>query len=230
MRPLTADEQRLVKEAMWIPRLLAPRIAREWPVERDEVLAVGDLILVEHVPSYDPTHHPRYDAYVYQRVWGGMLDYAHKKKLGLEAEVRALVGAELRSENAGSAPVRLSSSAAASRADTEEYLKLRVAEVAASSVLAEPRAAGGEDTVIEALDRERRRRAVQRVLLEKLSPAERTFVDEFYHQERTLDEIAAAAVVSKKTSQRAHAGIKATVKETIEDLGWDDGGAWTVKK
>jgi serine/threonine-protein kinase len=215
MRRLTPEEQRLVVRALWIVDRLAPRIARQWPAaEADDLRSIGNLIAVEHIGEWDPSAGVSYDAYVYKRIEGAMLDHAHKVTFGMDGAVRAAVSSQLRLPAVG--PGRaVAGSSEESRALTVADLRRRSAVITAATLLASGMSTGGEEAIVELETRTRRERAMERIVA-GLPEDEARFAHYFFREELRRGEIAERLEVSPRTVQRLHNRVEDKIVAALE--------------
>lgn len=78
--PLSRARQQLVEEAQSVVRKSARGIARRTGHATDELVAAGNLALVETARRYDHTEETPFAVYAYQRVRGAMLDLVQKAR------------------------------------------------------------------------------------------------------------------------------------------------------
>ena len=213
MTALSPARQRLAEEALsLLPRLVSRMAARYASVDRDELRSAGSEALVVAASRYQHALGP-FEGFAFKYAERAMLEVV-RKTLALRTREHAAVE---RLECAGFEELEepdlddvLLAMPDSDREATVRDLRLRVGAVTSALLLAS--ANDGEDVFLE-----RRAMTIGRAVLAEtgdgLGEPDRTFFVRFFHDGRTLAEIATELGVPRITARR----VGDRVKERLSD-------------
>ncbi len=86
--PRTAQQERWIEQCQGLVRSLAAQIHRKLPawIELDDLIAYGELGLVEATQSFDSSHGCQFSTFAYYRIRGSIYDGAAKMSWGLRED------------------------------------------------------------------------------------------------------------------------------------------------
>jgi RNA polymerase sigma factor for flagellar operon FliA len=209
-RPAPAPQGTLEPEHEALVRTCARRLLRELhlpPAELADLVQNGVLALLETLPRYDPSRGVKFEAFVYSRVRGAMIDGV----ASLQRHPRKIHAACKRAERMDS----VTQEAAVERAENDRPLDpealadrfdAKLSGLAASYMLSdaeeEEYPESPEDANIRRIDARKVRSVV-----ETLSKEDQTLLRGLYVQERILDDIGEELGITKGQASRRHTTI-----------------------
>ncbi len=199
---MTRATAALVSEAEYMVTAFSNEYARRFPgVSKDDLAQEGRRVVLELAQRYDPTRGSAFATYCYYRLHGALLDYAKKE---LQSPLAVFVSvSESRDEDLDRPEViTLSLEPDSAQHGMRETLQGSIAAFVAAHALAGT-APSPEDVHRNASRGERVRAAVA-----ALPDEEATFVRLFYEDELTLEEVATAMGISKRSAGRTHKRVK----------------------
>lgn len=223
---LSAEERKLVEEALPTVHFLARRARKRFPeVRQEDFVSMGHEALVDAVSTFDKARGTPFRVFAFKRIYGSMVRDSTREEHGsLHILMRK---AFLADDGNVSPPPPLSLEE--SLEDTQEKAKERAVawarKQAAGMIFAALKAQAAE-----AVDEERTiqsrfgRDHTTRVLREcvaDLDDTERYFVKRFYDEEATLDEIAVELSCVKRTATRIHDRVKKKLETALRARGVD---------
>lgn len=216
------SRSRLIRVHQSLVRSLAWQIHQRLPshVEIDDLIADGQLGLVQAARDFDATRRVRFTTYAFYRIRGAILDGLSKRSWFSRAEYHArkyeqsasdLLGLMAQDSDAdwnddlkgaahwlGRATASLSVAYLASSIDDSEHGRITIDEV--STAAANQSTAGPKE---DAMTRELQERL--RGLVEHLAEPARTLIKKTYFEGLTLQDAAKQLNVSKSWASRLHA-------------------------
>jgi RNA polymerase sigma factor for flagellar operon FliA len=102
--PRIAHQEQWIEQCQGLVRSLAVQIHRKLPawIELDDLIAYGELGLVEAAQSFDSSHGCQFSTFAYYRIRGSIYDGAAKMSWGLREDKE-----DFRGEATGEAPARV---------------------------------------------------------------------------------------------------------------------------
>jgi len=215
MTALTPAQQARVEGALAMVENLASAIKAEWPRARyEDLFQAGCEALSRAAARHQEETGVPFEGFAFKRVRGAMLKEAHGATF-LSPALRAVAHADDQDEPE---PARntsvleaLDRTPEAARVDLKEHLRTRVASMAAAAALSTPHP---EEALIQAGQTRMALDALRDVVAE-LGDPERTLLRMYYTDLATLDEIAAALPMPRRSVQRLHDHVKQVLKKRL---------------
>lgn len=216
---LTQEQARYAARGVTVVDKLARIFAHEWrTIDPSDFVSIGHEAVVRAATRFDPTRGVTFEQFARQPVWGAMLDLAHREKFTVQQAVRGIARVMAESaESERSTDDWLAESTAPARDEVVRELRARAADMVAAAFAGREAPLSSEDVYIE----EEERRATMtrlRIAVRALSDKERSFIQWYYEEEETLEAIAQRMGCVKRTVQRLHEGIKASLAHALSDL------------
>jgi len=216
------EEDRFIKEHEPLVRKLAHRLRAELDLSCDieDLIAFGYSGLLEAQQRFDPSRGVQFETFAYYRVRGAILDGIRKMAYlprRVHAKRRAAEMIDWELEAAGEARAAASPEVRNDREATLAAIDEVLGKITAVFMLAavgqdeEATRETPEDALVHATDRERLRRA-----LDRLPERERIVVRGMYFEDRNLDDIGAELGISKSWACRIHTRALALLREAME--------------
>ncbi|MDH4279763.1 MAG: sigma-70 family RNA polymerase sigma factor [Acidimicrobiia bacterium] len=221
---LSASEQRMVTENIGLVHHIASRVVHRFPsdYDRDDLVQVGTLGLIDAVRRFDPDRGVRFSGYAGRRIEGAITDYLRSTDWAprsVRSRRRILAMAEARGATTDDEVSRLSG------LDPDTVRRVR-ADVERANLLSFERVvdAGadvndGNHSIDTELLREESAQTL-RSALDRLPSRQRMLVEAHFLDGRTLTEIGEAMGVTQSRASQLKAEALATLRRQLsETLG-----------
>jgi RNA polymerase sigma factor FliA len=199
-------------------RSLAAQVRKQFnsQFEMDELVAWGQIGLLEAAERYDSRVGANFLTFAHYRIKGAIYDGL--RKMGI------LKGGVAASERANSYLSNLNDRSSPSRGSTEDDVRDISSAVAGLAMVYATSLEGNDGLQVsdeqlpadERIQLEQMRRRV-RTAMGKLPEKERKLLDGYYFQNKTLEEAGAEIGQSKSWASRLHARAVETLKQLLED-------------
>ena len=223
------DAQQLIEGCQGLVRSLAIRIHRKLSsrVEIDDLIADGQIGLVEAARDFDPTRGARFSTYAYYRIRGAIYDGLSRmswtgKSRRRETRYEQLANDVLRLENEYAVEGQASTMEAdwtwlqnISGALAVDYLSTRGDDEDADSFDPSDELAPGPE--LTAMTREIRERLRQ--LVDSLPEEAGALIRAVYFEDQTLEEAGRRIGVSKSWASRLHARTLSQLARSLRAIG-----------
>lgn len=223
-----ADRDLLIERHRDYVRALAVEIGKSLPphVEFDELVACGNLGLVESAERYDPSHRVSFRTFAYYRIRGAIFDALRKMGPLTRADyarVRAAAGAndllqssadDERADRGGAAP-GVDDEIGAAQAAIDALIPVYLLSLDGESVgeLADP-----SPSALEGLE-QGELVSLTRQLVAELPAADRQLIEDIYYRRLTISEVAVKLGASKSWGSRLHARAISRLRESMVRRG-----------
>lgn len=229
MPETTTDRERLVTEHLGFVAALATKLSKTlgWAIEHADLVAYGQKGLLEAASRWDPTVGAAFSTFAYYRIRGAMLDgvrtmgwYSRADHARYEAEERAnqlLQNLNDRdtaaTQAAGEQSGQDKGAVLEQIADTlSQVAAVHVVSLAAAESVVDESQGSADERLGDAQASARIREAVA-----ALPERERTLMEVYYFQGKSLEEAGAAIGLSKSWASRLHARAVAQLRSALVD-------------
>lgn len=221
---LTQEEQALVESALPTVHLLADRFARRFArVPRDEFLSVGHEAAVMCVRTYDAARGIPFGVFAFKRIRGEMMRTVDREQTG---DVQRFIRKAFAADDAIAEPPgeldldqALEDTPEKARDRAVVWARKQTAGMLLAALFQQAtRSVGGEESLVRAEQRLVSEDAL-RAAMTVLDAREKHFIDRFYRDEATMEEIAAELGVVKRTIVRVHDRIKEKLANKLRKAG-----------
>lgn len=223
---IAVDRDALIREHQGLVRAVAHKVGKKMPrnIEIDDLVAYGNIGLVEAAGRFDPGGGARFSSYAYYRIQGSIYDGLRKFGWLNRTEY-----AHVRAERGASEYLTYESDRhSAVLEDDKRSLNEQVessADVIANLVTVfvtslegvegfEPSHEGGR--AIHDQVEKRQMMGIVREVLDEMSEADRNIILGFYFQDRSLKEIGEEMGISKSWMSRKHGQAIGRLRELLE--------------
>jgi RNA polymerase sigma factor (sigma-70 family) len=216
---LTPQQRKLVESAMPMVEVIARRMHRRFPeIPVDDFVSAGNAALVEAARGHDPSGAP-FEAYALKRIRGAMLRATSETFGSLHINLQKALS---RGDGLDPPPADLDLEAALedtpgkARDRAAAWMRRQFAGMFISAL--SPQSGGGEEELVARESYKECHAALERGLAE-LTSDESYFIDRYYRQNATLEQIATELNCVKRTVQRMHDGIRERLHKRLRKGG-----------
>ena len=226
--PLESDPTQLIEQHRSFVRALAVEIARGLPpyIELEELVACGNLGLVEAARRYDPRYRTNFRTFAYYRIRGAIYDairgmgplsrgeYARARFNTNANDLLRTIADDERSSLQNTAQT-LDDEIANAQAVIDALIPIYLLSLDSEQL---PEVADGRPTVLSEIE-EAELAGLTRSMVERLGPEDRGIIEEVYFKNRTISRVAADLGISKSWASRLHSRAVRHLRELMEEHG-----------
>jgi RNA polymerase sigma factor for flagellar operon FliA len=218
--PLTRAQQILVAEHRYMVLLIAGALMaakRFCPLSHDELVALGNMGLVEAAQVYDPAREVAFEGFAWKRIHGAMMNGIRREKAIVTAARKALyrcMGVQTGEENI------MTDTAEDDQARLESIRDAMAASLflgAAASIL--EGCARGSESAAELREEYAEGLAALAGALSTLPDLERRLIQLHYYEGRKLHEVAPLLPLPDSSTRRLHAGVLDRLAQRLRARG-----------
>ena len=226
------DRAMLVEQHRSYVRVLAVEVAKGLPphIEFDELIACGNLGLVEAAERYEPRYGVTFQTFAYYRIKGAIYDglrklgpmsrteYARSRFAARANDI--LQGATDDEQANAGVPLRLDDEIAATKSFIDALIPVYLLSLEDTNL---PEVADESESALEKVERQELV-SLTRSLIGELPDDERQVIEEIYFKHLTIVEVSRNLGVSKSWGSRLHAKSIKHVRTMMEERGLLDSG------
>ncbi|MBY0375630.1 MAG: sigma-70 family RNA polymerase sigma factor [Bryobacteraceae bacterium] len=208
----------LIEEYRDYSHALASDVLRGLPVsvEKDDVLGAAELGLVEAANAFDPSRGILFKTFAYYRVRGAVYDFLRKNGW-LPRDMYRKIKFDI-AANEAMKDLTTEPSSGASPEEDVDFIKTAAGTLSSCYLLSVDEMVTEIPSLAEPIDEQiekRQQQARLRAALEKMPEKNRRILEQYYFQDKTLDEIGAGMDLSKSWLCRMHSKSLQMLKEIM---------------
>ena len=222
------DTAQLIEQHRPFVRALAVEIARGLPsyIELEELVACGNLGLVEAAQRYDPRYRTNFRTFAYYRIRGAIYDalrnmgplsrgeYARARFATNANDLVQTIADDQRS-SVESASQTLDDEIATTQTAIDALIPVYLLSIDSEQL---PEFVDGHTSVLSRIEQEELA-SLARSMVEHLAADDRRIIEEIYFKNRTISKVAVDMGISKSWASRLHSRAISRIREIMEEEG-----------
>ena len=222
------DRDQLIEEHRSFVRAIAVEIVRTLPphIELEELIACGNLGLVEAAARYDPRYRTSFRTFAYYRIRGSIYDALRnmapltrreygRARFAANANDLLQTTADDEQSSVDNAAESIDDEIAAAQAAIDALIPVYLLSMDGDQV---PDLADGQPSVLSRIE-EQELTALARSMVKQLPPDDRQIIEEVYFKNRAIAYVGADLGISKSWASRLHARAIKRLRELMEQHG-----------